>query len=79
MIIEPSELCPSCRQAPGLNGMTIETTISAIHNNRAKCGPDDEINVMIYSCLYKYWNRDVSHRCLRLIMDMIPPYMRGHR
>jgi hypothetical protein len=76
MIIEASELCPSCRQVPGINGMTIEATINSIRSNREKIGrSDDEINVMIYSCLYEY--KDVSHTCLRLISDRIPSYMKG--
>jgi len=76
MIVEVSELCPSCRQLPGVAGMTVEATINAINSNKGAFPlSDDQANAMIYSCIYKY--NDVSHSCLRLISDMVPPYMKG--
>jgi len=81
MIIEASELCPSCRQIPGVGGLTVEDTINTIISKKSQgINPpfnDDETNAMIYSCIYQYRNRDVSHPCLRKIMDMIPPHMKG--
>jgi len=79
MIVKVSELCPSCRQLPGVAGLTVEATINTINSKKENgISPpfsDDQTNAMIYSCIYKY--NDVSHSCLRLIMDMIPPSMRG--
>jgi len=81
MIVKVSELCPSCRQIPGAGNLTVEDTINTINSKKNQgINPpfgDDETNAMIYGCIYKYRNGDVSHSCLRLIMDMIPSHMKG--
>jgi hypothetical protein len=83
MIVEVSDLCFSCRQIPGLGGMTVEDTINTL-NSRKENGErppfsDDEFNVMIYSCIYRYKKESepVTHLCLKLIANMIPPHMKG--
>jgi hypothetical protein len=81
MIVEVSDLCSSCRQIPGLGGLTVEDSINTLisKKNQGIRPPfdDDEFNAMIYSCIYRYRNKDVTHPCLRLIANMIPPHMKG--
>jgi len=83
MLVNVSDLCPSCRQISGLGGLTVEDTINTIisKKNQGINPPfnDDEANAMIYSCIYRYRNKDVTHPCLRLIADMVPSYMKGQR
>ncbi|MDR2582036.1 MAG: hypothetical protein LBC75_00970 [Fibromonadaceae bacterium] len=80
MIVEVSDLCSSCRQIPGLGNMTVEATINTINSKKEKGErppfSDDKFNAMIYSCISRYRNKDVTHPCLRKIMDMLPPYMK---
>jgi len=80
MLIKASELCPTCRQIPGANGMTLEATIDAFNYNRGKFSQsDDDLNAVIFSYLFAY--KDTWHctRCWQLILDRLPSYMKGPR